>query len=209
MKGSLFAILASLIAIMIENSPESVKLNASKWLAMFGINSERLFNGFEQYSYIITPISYVIIGVSIASAFTGLMKRTGDKEQPVKCNHVVTSYNQSGGITAHKVILGSKQRTLTLELKLELLNVLDKQRKVDFSVAMNDQEAESFAFEIRNFLIDEGYEMEYRTMQYESMAGGQGIPYIVSTGDINVILIGPNVKTSNSIQFLGSACRPV
>ncbi|WP_114767257.1 hypothetical protein [Vibrio rhodolitus] len=208
MKGSLFAFLASLIVILIENSPESVKSNINKWLITFNIDPEKLSYTFEQYTYIITLIAYVTIGISLAFIFTSLKKRNNGNEQQVQYNQSVTSHNQSGGITAHKVVLGSQERTLTSELKRELLKALDIQKKVDFSIAMNDQEAEKYAYEIRNFLIAQGYEMEFRTMQYEAMAGGQGIPYLNTNGDISIILIGPNVKTSEHIQFLGSACRP-
>ncbi|SUP19582.1 hypothetical protein [Vibrio alginolyticus] len=208
MKGSLFAFLTSLIFILIQNSPESVKSNISKWLITFNIDPEKLSYTVEQYTYIITPIAYVTIGISLAIIFTSLKKRNNGNVQQVQYNQSVTSHNQSGGITAHKVVLGSQERTLTSELKRELLKTLDIQKKVDFSIAMNDQEAEKYAYEIRNFLIAEGYEMEFRTMQYEAMAGGQGIPYLSTNGDISIILIGPNVKTSEQIQFLGSACRP-
>ncbi|MEZ8738407.1 hypothetical protein AB6E21_00180 [Photobacterium swingsii] len=209
MKGSLLALLASLVVVIMENSPESVKSNLNKWLSAIGLNSDWLFSEFEKYSPVITPMTYVIIGVSLTFIITKMRKTKDTPEDPAVYNQAVTSYYQSGGITAHKVILGSEQRTLLPQLKQDLLNALDKHKKVDFSVAMNDQEAEKYAYEIRNFLIGEGYEMEFKTMQYEAMAGGQGIPYLNTKGAISIILIGPNVKTSEHIQFLGSACRPV
>lgn len=208
MKGSLLTFLASLIVIFIENSPESVKSNISKWLSVLGFSPATLFNGFEQYSHIIIPITYVTVGMSFTFIVTILLKRKDETVQVTQYDQTVTSYNQSGGITAHKVVLGSQKRTLSIELKRELLNVLDNQKKVDFFVAMNDQEAETYACEISNFLISQGYEMEFKTMQYEAMAGGQGIPYLDTSGDVSIILIGPNVQTSENIQFLGSACRP-
>ncbi|HCG9116220.1 hypothetical protein P3602_25905 [Vibrio parahaemolyticus] len=129
MKGSLFAFLASLIVILIENSPESVKSNINKWLITFNIDPEKLSYTFEQYTYIITPIAYVTIGISLAFIFTSLKKRNNGNKQQVQYNQSVTSHNQSGGITAHKVVLGSQERTLTSELKRELLKALDIQKE--------------------------------------------------------------------------------
>src|SRR6266568_4524387 len=71
----------------------------------------------------------------------------------------VTSYFQSGGITAQTVNVGAQQRHLNNELKMQLDNLLvnRKNSKINISSSLGDGEALSFADEIENYLKSIGY----------------------------------------------------
>lgn len=71
----------------------------------------------------------------------------------------VTSYNQSGGITANQVNIGSQPRVLNVEAQNQLLQILSGKKSQTISVVsvMGDGEAFSYATQIKNYLIKEGY----------------------------------------------------
>jgi hypothetical protein len=71
---------------------------------------------------------------------------------------LVTSHNQRGGITAGVVNIGSQPRKLDLRLQHQLKQLLtDKTKTVTITSVLGDGEAYSFANQIKEYLIDEGY----------------------------------------------------
>jgi hypothetical protein len=76
-------------------------------------------------------------------------------------NVKITSYFQSGGITAHTVNVGIQQRHINNELTKQLDSLLTthKNNKIDISSSLGDGEALSFADEIENYLKSKGYDV--------------------------------------------------
>lgn len=66
--------------------------------------------------------------------------------------HNVTSFSQSGGITAHTVNLGSPPRHLDDDLRQQLDELLPKRAKVNVRAIWGDQEAFQFACEIKDHI---------------------------------------------------------
>ncbi len=72
----------------------------------------------------------------------------------------VTSNNQSGGITAGVVNVGPQPRNLNARHVSQLQQFLpDKTKIVTVKAVMGDGEAFSFATQIKNFLVERGYEV--------------------------------------------------
>ena len=78
----------------------------------------------------------------------------------------VTSYNQSGGITANHVTIENPGRILSDEFKPVLLNVVevgfgkynfDKKSIISIFVPGGDQEARRYAIQIKEYLLSQGY----------------------------------------------------
>jgi hypothetical protein len=69
----------------------------------------------------------------------------------------VTSINQSGGITAHTVNVGSQPRQMTALLGAQLKQVIPQQAKVTVTAVMGDQEAFMFADQVKSWLQQNGY----------------------------------------------------
>ena len=74
-----------------------------------------------------------------------------------KKNVFVTSYNQSGGITAHTVNVGAQPRHFNAETAAQLTQMIQKGKPVNVVAVMGDQEAFQFAAEIKAYLESQGY----------------------------------------------------
>lgn len=76
-----------------------------------------------------------------------------------KTNISVTSYNQSGGITANQVNIGSNPRVLNSEVQNQLQQILSdrKGQTIKIVSVMGDGEAFNFATQIKNYLVNQGY----------------------------------------------------
>lgn len=74
-----------------------------------------------------------------------------------KENVFVTSHNQSGGITAHTVNVGSQARHLNPDIASQLTQLVAKGKPVNVVAVMGDQEAFQFASEIKACLESQGY----------------------------------------------------
>jgi hypothetical protein len=75
-------------------------------------------------------------------------------------NISITSNNQSGGITAHTVNIGSIRRQLDAASAQQLLQALPKNKTVKVVAVMGDQEAFAFATQILAHLKANGYQVE-------------------------------------------------
>lgn len=75
-------------------------------------------------------------------------------------NISITSNNQSGGITAHTVNIGSARRQLDAASAQQLLQALPKNKPVKVVAVMGDQEAVAFATQILDHLKANGYQAE-------------------------------------------------
>lgn len=75
-------------------------------------------------------------------------------------NISITSNNQSGGITAHTVNIGSARRQLDSASAQQLLQALPKNKPVRVVAVMGDQEAFAFATQILGHLKANGYQAE-------------------------------------------------
>ena len=75
----------------------------------------------------------------------------------------VTSYNQSGGITAGIVNLGPQQRSLSdarsNALKAQILSELSRTKPITVICLLSDAEAYRFAAEIHTFLKSNGFQL--------------------------------------------------
>ncbi|MCP4491521.1 MAG: hypothetical protein GY820_30045 [Gammaproteobacteria bacterium] len=88
-----------------------------------------------------------------------LNKRIQEQVQPAQVFNV-TSNNQSGGITAGVVNVGPQPRNIDTGLVNQLQLMLpDKTKTVTLTAVMGDGEAFSFATQIKNFLVERGYEV--------------------------------------------------
>ena len=72
----------------------------------------------------------------------------------------VTSYNQSGGITAGEIHVGEQARHITPEVASQLYQHLPKDKKVSITAVMGDQEAFRFANEVKDYLSSKGYTVD-------------------------------------------------
>lgn len=69
----------------------------------------------------------------------------------------VTSYFQSGGITAHTVNVNNSPRKMSDSLGSQLKEKISKDSKISIVAAMGDGEACSFAKQVLEWLKDDGY----------------------------------------------------
>lgn len=90
----------------------------------------------------------------------------------------VQSFNQSGGITAGQVNIGSQPRQLNDNLRGQLRNALPRDKKVAVVSVMGDGEAFKFADEIKRFLEADGYNVS-------------GVDQAVYTGPV----VGQNIQS--------------
>lgn len=202
MRTTILAVLCGIGVIIIEKYAVAVKANLSSWLDVMGINHE--------WADIDLMLRIPIYTTLLVCVFFLIRRKTSpDKATVSTIDNSVKSENQSGGITARNVTIGSIQRTLDKKTKHAILQSLDKSKPVDISVAMNGKEADIFAHEIKQFLNSQGYSLMFETMLYESMSGGRGIPYLGFDKDSCYVTVGPNVNISDQISFLGSASRPL
>lgn len=95
----------------------------------------------------------------IENKYHELLKSTkmDDQKKPNKIN--VTSYNQTGGITANQVNIGNQARVLNLEIQNQIQQMLskDKGKTITIVSVMGDGEAFSFATHIKNYLSQLGH----------------------------------------------------
>lgn len=71
-------------------------------------------------------------------------------------NTNVSSFNQSGGITAHTVTVGTPHRTIDARVRQQLDQLTAGKRKIEVNAVMGDSEAFQFATEITNYLKGKG-----------------------------------------------------
>lgn len=85
------------------------------------------------------------------------MKKDGPQStpQPTPVTNV-TSFYQSGGITAHTVNIPVPPRTLNAQLKQQLDEHTAGRKKISVTAVMGDGEAFQFANEILAYLKDKG-----------------------------------------------------
>ena len=109
----------------------------------------------SSWSKIATIIS-IIAGIVAILAYFGLNPNGGEMAE--KDNIFISSENQSGGITAHTVNVGSQARTLTPQLASQLEMELSKHegKKIIVTAVMGDQEAFQFANQILEHLRANG-----------------------------------------------------
>lgn len=81
------------------------------------------------------------------------------KKDTIKTEVVnVTSNNQSGGITANQVNIGSIPRNLDVNTERQLLSFLNsKNERIDINSVMGDAESFQFANQINDFLKSQGF----------------------------------------------------
>lgn len=73
---------------------------------------------------------------------------------------VVISQNQTGGITAHSVNVGQQSRKVNAKLIIQLQQMLpDKTKTVTVTAVMGDGEAFNFATQIKDVLVEQGYDV--------------------------------------------------
>jgi hypothetical protein len=88
-----------------------------------------------------------------------LNKKTQEQAQRAQVFNV-TSHYQSGGITAGVVNVGPQPRKIDAGLMNQLRQILpDKTKKVTVTTIMGDSEAFAFATQIKDYLVQQGYEV--------------------------------------------------
>jgi hypothetical protein len=83
--------------------------------------------------------------------------RQGKESPPMSVSNV-TSYNQSGGITAQQVNIEQPRRHVDDRLKVKMLNELPRDKPVEVVTVMGDTEAHAFAEEMLQFLKTSGFD---------------------------------------------------
>jgi hypothetical protein len=110
----------------------------------------------------ITKAIYIIAAIIAILSYFGIKpeEKKMSKEEDKKIN--VTSYNQSGGITAYNVNIGPQDRRLGDKLTNQLDEIISQNsgKKIVVTAVMGDQEAFKFASQIKNYLVSKGYEPE-------------------------------------------------
>ena len=106
--------------------------------------------------WVVTIVSGIIIAIVsgiIVDFFTKNINR--EDMQDIK----VTSFNQSGGITANQVNIESPNRELTEKMKVQLVSYLKENKPVEIwiSAVMGDAESLRYAEQINDYLINQGY----------------------------------------------------
>lgn len=98
----------------------------------------------------------IVAGILAILTYFGI-KPIGEKIMPKKEINV-TSYNQTGGITAYNVNIDPQDRKLTPQLAEQLMNNIKQNgiETVTVTSVMGDQEAFQFASVIKAFLNDQG-----------------------------------------------------
>ncbi len=92
----------------------------------------------------------------------------------------ITSFYQSGGITAHTVNIGSQPRHINVELKSDLDAKLagHKEKMITITSLLGDGEAISFAYEIGEYLKSKGYKVNGNNQAvWSNPVKGQGISF--------------------------------
>lgn len=119
-----------------------------------------------------------------------------NKRQPAQQQHVMTfnvsSVGQQGGITAGIVNVGPQPRKFDGNIKAQLAQQLaqhlpDKSRKVTVKSPMGDSEADSFAIQITDYLVAQGYTVESLVVVFKGVPPPQSIDPATYT-----IIIGGN-----------------
>jgi hypothetical protein len=161
-------------------------------LSYFGVNPPRLesrpppalVNGPRQ-----NPAKPTVLAQSRTIAASPTTKElTKMAESPKTIN--VTSYNQSGGITANTVNIGQQPRVLTPVLEQETLGVIQGYKKVDVICIWGDQDGFRLATEIADFLRAKGIEVNgvNQAMFTRPVIGLHAEP----AGDTLKLIIGAN-----------------
>ncbi|MEI6971019.1 MAG: hypothetical protein WCL44_05825 [bacterium] len=119
------------------------KVNKPAWIAFAGVILAAVIAGlFGLFKHIPTSNQSAVTGTGEATANT------------VGENISVTSHNQSGGITAGKIIVGRQPRKLDPQFKAQLERLLthDTNQVILVDAQLGDQEAVQFAEEIKTYL---------------------------------------------------------
>ena len=113
-----------------------------------------------------STIAKIAVWITIAAGLVAILSYFGFKpggtmsEEEKHIN--VTSYNQSGGITAYNVNIGPQDRKLTSQLANQLMKHIKDNgiEKATITSVMGDQEAFQFASVIKAFLNDQGLSVD-------------------------------------------------
>jgi hypothetical protein len=90
---------------------------------------------------------------------SNLNKKAQETAQPTQVFNVA-SHNQSGGITAGVVNVGPQPRKIDAGLMSQLTQILpEKTKKVTVTTIMGDGEAFAFATQIKDYLVQQGYDV--------------------------------------------------
>ena len=112
---------------------------------------------------------------------------------PASANDGVTSYFQSGGITAKTVNLGPQQRVLTDEIKRQLLENVPKDKPVAITALLGDSEAIVFATDLFSFMKANGFKMAEDGIS-QGVFSGPVIGTNVQLGpDKTTVVVGANL----------------
>ena len=95
-------------------------------------------------------------------------------ESPKSEIHFVTSYNQSGGITAHTVNMEKPGRHINDGLKQQLDSLLPKEKRpIVINSAISDRESYNFGAEIAAYLRGNGWSVEQLQAMWSPPLVGQ------------------------------------
>jgi hypothetical protein len=93
----------------------------------------------------------------------------------------VTSYNQTGGITAHTVNLGPQPRRMDETLKAQILSEIPRSKPITVAALLGDGEACQFAEELHTFLKNHGFPVT-----------GERIDLVVPSGTVKGLTFDPD-----------------
>ena len=105
--------------------------------------------------------------------------------------HNVTSYNQSGGVTAHTVNIGPQRRKMDDALRNQILTQLPRDKEISVTAVMGDGEALEFALEINAFLHANGFKVPSATGISQAVFVGS-VPPLQFDPTQNSLVVGSN-----------------
>lgn len=172
--------------------------NIQTWLNLIGLHPA--WAQLSNIDIIITVIAIIVFIIMLILIFWPKEKNKDN------CSINITSHNQSGGIIAqnvHNLNMGNVQRTLNETTKEALLNEIKENDSFRIIVKMDDDEANTFCFAIKDFLKKHG--RRYNGIQANSMSGGNGdiVLQKEKNNDFTLIIVGSNIKTKTPIKFGG------
>ena len=108
----------------------------------------------------ISKVIYILTAIITILTYFGIKPEENKMKNEDDNNINVTSYNQSGGITAYNVNIGPQDRMLSESLTDQLDKIISQNsdKRIVVTAVMGDQEAFKFASQIKNYLLSTGHD---------------------------------------------------
>ena len=105
-------------------------------------------------------IAGIIVAIPAIAALFFITKGKGNEKENMNDKISISSFNQSGGITAHTVNVGAPHRVVDADVKSQLNKLMVGRKEITVTAVMGDAEAFQFATGIFNYLKEQGATVE-------------------------------------------------